>query len=158
LSIGQNSIGFMTMIAAIFFGLVLISCCTFVHYEVLRLLGEALPRIQVIPRRLKVLVVVLSAIGSHCIQIMVFGFAFFLLRDRFGLGSFGGTFSDDLPTFMYFSAETYTSLGFGDIYPLGELRAVVGIEALTGLVMIGWTASFTYLEMVRFWVDHEDDR
>jgi hypothetical protein len=28
---------------------------------------------------------------------------------------------------------------------------VVGVEALTGLSMIAWTASFTYLEMQRYW-------
>jgi uncharacterized membrane protein len=28
---------------------------------------------------------------------------------------------------------------------------VAGMEALTGLLMISWTASFTYLEMSRYW-------
>jgi hypothetical protein len=63
----------------------------------------------------------------------------------------GGEFRDRFATYLYFSAETYTSLGFGDIYPLGEIRMVVGVEALTGLLMIAWTASFTYLEMQRYW-------
>jgi len=27
----------------------------------------------------------------------------------------------------------------------------MGIETLTGLLMISWTASFSYLEMRRFW-------
>ena len=30
-------------------------------------------------------------------------------------------------------------------------RLIAGVEALTGLLMIGWSASFTYLEMERFW-------
>jgi hypothetical protein len=140
------------MIAAIALALLLVVCCTGVHYEVLRWMRFALPRSKFIQPRLKVLVVVLGAIGSHFLQIVLFGFAYFVSRDRFGLGSFGGNFSDSFAPFLYFSAETYTSLGFGDILPIGELRAVIGIEALTGLVMIGWTASFTYLEMAQFWV------
>jgi hypothetical protein len=33
---------------------------------------------------------------------------------------------------------------------LGQ-RLISGTEALTGLVMIAWTASFTYLLMERYW-------
>lgn len=61
--------------------------------------------------------------------------------------------SCQLREFWYFSIETYTSLGLGDIDPLGQLRLLTGIEALTGLLMISWTASFTYLEMSRYWKD-----
>ena len=51
--------------------------------------------------------------------------------------------------FMYFSSETCTTLGFGDIYPTGSLRLICGFESLAGLLMVSWTASFTYLEMRR---------
>jgi hypothetical protein len=54
-------------------------------------------------------------------------------------------------SFLYFSSETYTTLGFGDIYPTGALRMICGIESLIGLLMVSWTASFTYLEMRRYW-------
>ena len=52
---------------------------------------------------------------------------------------------------MYFSAETYTSLGFGDLTPNGPVRLLAGVEALNGLLLIGWSASFTYISMERFW-------
>jgi hypothetical protein len=52
---------------------------------------------------------------------------------------------------MYFSAETYTSVGYGDVVPVGHVRLLAGIEALNGLVLIGWTASYTYIAMERFW-------
>ena len=54
---------------------------------------------------------------------------------------------------MYFSIETYTTLALGDIYPTGAIRMLAGIEALTGRVMISWTAAFTYLEMTQYWTD-----
>lgn len=52
---------------------------------------------------------------------------------------------------LYFSASTYASLGIGDITPTRDLRMLTGAEVLNGLVMIGWTISFTYLTMEKFW-------
>jgi hypothetical protein len=34
------------------------------------------------------------------------------------------------------------------------MRLAAGIESLTGLVLITWTASFTFLSMQKFWSDH----
>jgi hypothetical protein len=52
---------------------------------------------------------------------------------------------------IYFSAITFTTVGFGDLSPVGPIRFLSGTEALTGFVLITWSASFTYLEMERFW-------
>ena len=62
-------------------------------------------------------------------------------------GNFAGTLLDC----VYFSFTTYTPLGTGDIEPIGDLRFLTGLESLTGLVLITWTASFIYLEMTRYW-------
>jgi hypothetical protein len=141
------------MINATCISFVLLMTCTLIHYETLSVLRILVRKITLIPRRTKLLVVVIGAICSHCLQIIIFGIAYFYLRDHFGLGKFGGDFQDLFSSFLYFSTESYTSLGLGDIYPLGALRMLAGIEALTGLVMIGWTASFTYLEMAKYWKD-----
>ena len=69
-----------------------------------------------------------ACMTSHFLQIILFAAAYFLLRDRFGLGTFGGDFVDTFPNFLYFSTETYTSLGFGDIYPMGAIRMLTGLE------------------------------
>jgi hypothetical protein len=55
---------------------------------------------------------------------------------------------------VYFSAVTYASIGFGDVYPVDNVRLITGVEALVGLLMIGWSASFTYLAMEKFWPLH----
>ena len=34
---------------------------------------------------------------------------------------------------------TYTTVGFGDVVPLGAICFMAGVEALTGLVMITWS-------------------
>jgi hypothetical protein len=52
---------------------------------------------------------------------------------------------------IYFSAVCYTTLGLGDIIPAGAIRFLVGTETLTGFVLITWSASFTFVEMERFW-------
>jgi len=52
---------------------------------------------------------------------------------------------------IYFSFSTYTSLGYGDLVPSEPLRFMAGMEALTGLLLIAWTASFMYLQMQRTW-------
>ncbi len=136
---------------AFFLCLVLTAVCVLLHYETLRLLNDRLARTNIISARTKVLVAMVGAMASHVLQIVVFALAYYLLRDKVGLGGFGGDFQNTPMTFFYFSSQTYTTLGFGDIYPTGQLRLICGIESLIGLLMVSWTASFTYLEMRRYW-------
>lgn len=39
---------------------------------------------------------------------------------------------------LYFSVVTFTTLGYGDIYPLGSLRFIAAIQALLGPVTVGY--------------------
>ena len=48
----------------------------------------------------------------------------------------------DLPTAVYFSAMTYTTTGYGDVVLPPDWRLVGGIEALTGILMCGWSTGF----------------
>lgn len=139
------------MIPSLLLSICLIAASVLVHYEVLRFLNDHLGRARFIGERPKVLVGLFGALGSHLCQITLFALAFYVLRQAFGLGLLGGKFDDSFAAYLYFSAETYTSLGFGDIFPAGEIRILAGAEALTGLLMISWSASFSYLEMRRFW-------
>jgi Ion channel len=139
------------MLPSLLLCILLVGVSVMVHYEVLRWLNDHLSSAELISTRAKVLAALVGAMASHLLQIGVFALAYWLLRDKFGLGGFGGTFQDSLSSFLYFSSETYTTLGFGDIYPTGALRMICGIESLVGLMMVSWTASFTYLEMRRYW-------
>jgi hypothetical protein len=139
------------MFSSLLLSLFLIALCVTVHYEVLRHMNDALSRITLTNQRQKVLLAIFGALGSHLGQITLFALAFFILHHSFGLGLIGGRFDDSFAAYLYFSAETYTSLGFGDIFPAGEVRILAGTEALTGLLMISWSASFSYLEMRRYW-------
>jgi hypothetical protein len=138
------------MLAALL-SVLLVAVSTLCHYETLRWLNDRLPNMTLVESRAKVLLALIGAVLSHLCQIALFAATYYLLRDELGLGTLAGHFRDTLSSFLYFSAETYTTLGFGDIYPLGQICLVTGCEALTGLLMISWTASFTYLEMRRYW-------
>jgi hypothetical protein len=130
--------------------LLLIATTTVIHYEALRLLHGRLGALRV-PHRSKLLVVMLVAFAAHAVEIGVYGVALFVLVRDLGVGSLQGSAGFSLMNCIYFSAETYTSLGFGDLTPVGPVRLVAGVEALNGLLLIGWTASFTYIAMERFW-------
>ena len=129
--------------------LLLVVVTTVLHYEALRLLNAGLPRLP-IPGRSKLIVVMLVAFAAHALEIGLYGGGFCLLAGPAGAGQLSGVHTT-LTGCLYFSAETYTSLGYGDLIPKGPLRLLAGVEALNGLLLIGWTASFTYLCMERFW-------
>jgi Ion channel len=48
----------------------------------------------------------------------------------------------DLQSALYFSAVTYTTTGYGDLVLPQEWRLVGAIEALTGILMCGWSTAF----------------
>lgn len=50
----------------------------------------------------------------------------------------------DLPSGLYFSAVTYTTTGYGDLVLPDEWRLVGGVEALTGILMCGWSTGFFF--------------
>ncbi|HEY6721344.1 MAG TPA: potassium channel family protein [Burkholderiales bacterium] len=129
---------------------VLIALTTVIHYEVLRALNAGLPSLS-IPNRSKLLVVIFAAFVAHALEMGVYGVAYFILGKYLEAGSLGGHVGITLINCLYFSAETYTSLGFGDITPVGPVRLLAGAEALNGLLLIGWSASFAYISMERFW-------
>ncbi len=67
-------------------------------------------------------------------------------------GSLQGILDGSLMDCVYFFFITYTTIGFGDISPLGDLKYLTGrLQALTGLVLISWTASFLFVEMQKYW-------
>ncbi len=121
-----------------------------IHYEVLNQLSIWIPRIRC-PHRLRILLGLFGAIFGHVIEIWVFAFGYYFLDKNGGFGQLEGTYTGTLLDCSYFSFTTYTSLGFGDIHAIGDMRYLTGLEALIGLVLITWTASFMFIEMQRFW-------
>jgi hypothetical protein len=50
----------------------------------------------------------------------------------------------DLASGVYFSAVTYTTTGYGDLVLPTDWRLVGAIEALTGILMCGWSTGFFF--------------
>jgi hypothetical protein len=76
----------------------------------------------------------------HLVEIAIW--AFFYAR---------GHGMPDLPSAFYFSAVTYTTTGYGDLLLPKEWRLVGGVEALTGILMCGWSAAFFFAVVSRMY-------
>jgi len=50
----------------------------------------------------------------------------------------------DVQSALYFSAVTYTTTGYGDLVLPNAWRLVGGVEALTGILMCGWSTGFFF--------------
>ena len=48
----------------------------------------------------------------------------------------------DVASAFYFSAVTYTTTGYGDVVLVPQWRLVGAVEALTGILMCGWSTAF----------------
>ena len=61
---------------------------------------------------------------------------------------------DELATFeqaVYFSFVTFTTLGYGDITLSESWRLLSGIEALNGILLVGWTTAMLFAVVQRIW-------
>ena len=57
----------------------------------------------------------------------------------------------DLQSSLYFSSVTYTTTGYGDVVLPEEWRLVGGVEALTGILMCGWSTGFFFAVVSRMY-------
>ena len=141
------------MIKVFLLNSVVVAVAVIIHYEILYRLSSYIPKMQ-IRHRFRIVVGVFGAIIAHSLEIWIFALAYHFMYWADGWGTFEGNFSGSIWDCAYFSFTTFTTLGFGDIAPIGNLRYLTGIESLTGLVLITWTASFLYFEMRRYWDDN----
>lgn len=136
-------------------GIVISACLVagslWLHFKALRHGASYIVHLQS-RTKTPMLIIVSVVFLAHVAEIVLFAIAYWLMIP-FGLGNLAGNHTSTAADFFYFSIATYTTLGIGDIAPEGAIRFVAGVEALAGLVLITWSASFTYLLMERFWKD-----
>ena len=121
------------------------------HYEGLTLLQRNLGEIHLGPRRMKVLFGIIGVLIMHAIEITFFAVGYAIVHKVHDGGSISGMPHPPFLDLMYFSATTYTTVGYGDLAPVGPLRFLAAVESLAGFVLVSWSASFTYLVMEQFW-------
>ncbi|MFO1047856.1 MAG: ion channel [Geminicoccaceae bacterium] len=128
------------------------SLATFVLHEVGLLgIGAGAARFAGGGGRMVVLAVAIGILLLHLLEIGIYTGAIALATDALHLGRLVGDVDGSNLELLYFSAEAYTSLGFGDIIPTGQMRLLVSFEPLNGLILLGWSASFLHLEVARYW-------
>ena len=130
---------------------VLVCLAVLIHAETLYHLAKWLPRAPGAPRY-RVLLGVFGILVAHVVEIWMFALAYYALLHVDGMGELvGPTQGRDLMDCSYFSFITFTTVGYGDLVASGMLRYLTGLEALTGFVLITWSASFLFLEMQKYW-------
>ena len=143
------------MIIAITTSLALIVATTLIHFGVLQQTSRLLVRCGP-PRPALSLIAVSGAVVAHLIEVGLYAAAYYALTHLVPVGDVQGIRAADAMDFFYYSTVMYTSLGLGDAFPIGHLRFISSIEALNGLLLIGWSTSFTFLAMRSYWpLTHE---
>ena len=127
-----------------------VAAVVLLHYEGLVALSTRLAG-RSSHRRRKVLYAIASILILHIVEIWIFGLVCWLLVMWPACGHVAGSATLHLFDAVYLSAVTYSTVGFGDLAPVGAVRFLIGTESLAGFVLITWSASFTYLEMAHFW-------
>ena len=128
-----------------------------VHYEVSFYLRLLLERHSGFSRRARIMTLTSGLFCSHVIQIWLFGAGGWLMLELFEhTGTLGGIAHIRFLDFIYLSAASYTTVGYGDLFPLGHLRFLFGTESLVGFMLLTWTASLTFVEIRTHWQDLED--
>ncbi|RPJ35170.1 MAG: two pore domain potassium channel family protein [Verrucomicrobiaceae bacterium] len=72
--------------------------------------------------------VVYGLLILHLLQIMVWAACY----------QWNGCFPD-FPTAFYYSATSYSTVGYGDVIPPDNWRILGSVEAVTGILMFGWS-------------------
>jgi hypothetical protein len=139
----------MGLLATILAALALVLASIAIHYEALRKISDFIPHMKGPPRAC-IMVVIVGVFVAHLAGIALYA-AGIALIEKLGLGGIVGDLEGNALDYFYLSMTNYTTLGVGDLHPTGALRILSSVEALNGFVLIGWSASFTYLEMQRFW-------
>lgn len=139
----------MQLLTASLVAIALVSLCVVLHYEALLQLERFIRQMR--RHRWMILVTLHGLLLAHVIEIWIFGLGYYVAENHLGLGTVLPAEGRDWFHYIYYSAMVYTTVGFGDLIPTGSLRMITATEAVAGLSLITWSASFTFLQMQRIW-------
>lgn len=134
-------------------GVAAIYIVTALFYECLCFISRFLSGRVVRSKRL-MLIMMSGIFVAHALSILIYALIYWGLVHYGGFSELSGNIQEHFPTYLYFSITTYSSLGIGDVYPSDALRFLTGIEAINGLILITWSAAFTYFSVEKMWEAH----
>lgn len=140
------------MLIAVLIILVLCVVTVMIHMEGLWYMRRNLRWVVDNPR-LGLVTVVLLLLALHVIEISFYAVGYIAADLWFDIGNFADEKGFDTLSYFYYSAVTFTAVGYGDILPTGVIRLIAAAEALNGLTLISWSGAFTFIAMQRFWSD-----
>ena len=85
----------------------------------------------------------LVLVGLHVIQIVLWALTYRALVPPAELAT--------LEAAVYFSFVTFTTLGYGDITLSEGWRLLSGIEAMNGILLVGWSTAVLFAVVQRIW-------
>ena len=121
-----------------------------VHCETMTWLTKIARRAH-LPIRIGLLIGVFNLFAAHSLEVWIFAGGLYFANEIADLGSLSGAFDGSARDYLYISLVNYTTLGYGEIVPTGHLRTICGFEALTGLLMMAWSAAFTVFQLTIRW-------
>ena len=144
----------MTYLIALGLSILMVVICFVVHYTGLRLLADRFFEHGTKHPHRRFILVMLAIFCLHVLEVMIFGLGYSIAEQIPGLGYLRGDQSGNLFDDTYVSAVIYSSLGFGDILPVGAIRIMASFQVIAGLLLIGWSTSFSFLLMQKLWQHH----
>lgn len=94
-------------------------------------------------RALHIPVVLVLIVTIHVIEISAYALTY-ALASQLGIGGLKGDHIVAFLDYFYFAAETYSTVGYGDILPSGETRLIASISTLNGLLLTAWSGAFLF--------------
>jgi len=85
----------------------------------------------------------------HTVEIILWAVAYLVLIPPPELATFEEA--------AYFSFVTFTTLGYGDITLSQEWRLLSGMEALNGILLVGWSTAMIFSVMQSIWREIADN-
>jgi voltage-gated potassium channel Kch len=102
----------------------------------LRMLKKTTPGWMIVP----VIITVLVILFTHLAEISLWAIFYFVAGEI-------ATFK----TSLYFSAVTFTTLGYGDITLSERWQLISAIEAVNGVLLLGWSTAFLFSVLTQIW-------
>lgn len=121
------------------------------HYEAILIVHRwcSIPRFG--GMRVAVVAGVFLLFAAHSLEIWLFAAGIYIAKNVLLLGGLEGAFNETSADYLYISVVTYASVGYGDIRPTGFIRTMCGFEALTGILMMAWSAAYTVSRIQQHW-------